>query len=152
MTGYSTGIDVGGRGLNYLMNSKTLVLVNGQRVNNDFTGSVKWLQIPVFLSNIERIEVLTSPLSALYGANSFSALVNIITKPAAKLKGVTVLSRVGENQTREYQIGYGNSFKKIDFRFDVNHSKSEGWGNRDSTKIKEKVLPYVPPGTQDTKW
>lgn len=150
MTGYATGTDVGGRGLNYLLNSKTLILVNGQRVNNDFTGSAKWLQIPVMLSNIDRIEVLTSPLSALYGANSFSALVNIITKPASKLNGASFIARAGENQSQEYQVGYGNTIKKFDFRVDFNFGKSEGWGNRDSSKIKEKVLPYVPPGRTDT--
>lgn len=150
MSGWASGIDVGGRGLNVLENSKTLVLINGQRVNNDYSGSVRWLEIPIFLNNIERIEVITSPLSALYGANSFSALINIITKPTAKLKGINAVSKIGNKQSQTYQIGYGNSIKKFDFRFDVGFDKTEGWGNRDSLKIKETVLPYSPPGTTDS--
>ncbi|HAZ01902.1 MAG TPA: hypothetical protein DCY97_06955 [Marinilabiliales bacterium] len=150
MCGWASSIDVGGRGLNLLGNSKTLVLLNGQRVNNDFTGAVRWAEIPVFLSEIERIEILTSPQSALYGANSFSALINIITKPDSDFKSTDIVMRMGENETQQYQIGYGNNFKNFDFRFNLGMNKTEGWGNRDSTKIKEKVMPYVNPNTGDT--
>jgi outer membrane cobalamin receptor len=142
MSGWDSGIDVGGRGLNQLENSKILVLINGQRVNNDYSGSVRWKEIPVFLENIERIEILTSPLSALYGANAFSATINIITISAGNLKGLYASTRIGEQETQIYHIGYGNKVKKINFRFDIGYGKTEGWGNRDSTKIKDSVMPY----------
>lgn len=150
MSGFATGTDVAGRGLNQLENSKLLVMVNGQRVNNDFTGAVKWLQIPVMLHNIERIEILTSPLSSLYGANSFSALINIITKPIDKLNTIDFQTKIGQNNSQELWLGYGKSFSKLHIRYDANFSQSEGWGNRDSSEIKEEVLPYVIPGTTDT--
>ena len=75
MSGWASGIDVGGRGLNILENSKTLVLINGQRVNNDFTGAVKWMQIPILLNNIEqmenyykKLEILVEEMKLYYNA------------------------------------------------------------------------------------
>lgn len=142
MSGWDSNIDVAGRGLNMLQTSKFLVLVNGQRVNMDYSGSIRWKEIPVFLENIKRIEVITSPLSALYGANSFSGMINIITKSADELKGLRADIRIGEKETQEYHLCYGSKIGKLKLGITAGWTKTEGWGNRDSSKVKEYVLPY----------
>ena len=142
MSGWDNNIDVGGRGLNVFQNSKFLVLIDGQRLNRDYSGSVRWKEIPVFLEDIERIEVITSPLSALYGANSFSGMINIITKSTEKLKGLRVDTRIGEKETQEYHIRYAGKAGKLKFKLNTGVAKTEGWGNRDSTLVEEDVLLY----------
>ena len=67
----------------------------------------------MFLEDIERIEVITSPLSALYGANSFGGMINIITKSTEKLKGLRVDARIGEKETQEYHIRYAGKVGKL---------------------------------------
>lgn len=64
----------------YSENSMTLVMVNGRQVYNYVNGGTFWESIPVDIASIERIEVVRGSVSALYGANAVSGVVNIITK------------------------------------------------------------------------
>ncbi len=72
--------DVSARGFNRRLSNKLLVLVDGRSVYLDFIGSTVWASLPVTLDEIERIEVIRGPGSAIYGANAFAGVVNIITK------------------------------------------------------------------------
>lgn len=59
-----------------------LVLVNGVRVNDPQTGHFH-LEVPVPLESIEKVEVLTGPASALFGAGAAGGVIAITTsKPA----------------------------------------------------------------------
>ncbi|HYO73640.1 MAG TPA: TonB-dependent receptor plug domain-containing protein, partial [Archangium sp.] len=59
--------------------AEVLFLLNGQRLNNFFDGKAL-LNLPV--ENLERIEVIRGPGSALYGAGAFLGVVNIVTQRA----------------------------------------------------------------------
>ena len=72
--------DVSIRGFNRRLSNKVLVLVDGRSVYLDFIGSVVWESVPVTLEEIDRIEIIRGPGSAIYGANAFGGVVNIITK------------------------------------------------------------------------
>ncbi len=56
------------------------LLLNGHSLNDPFTGSA----LPVFddrpIDDVKQIEIIRGPGSALYGANAFLAVVNIITR------------------------------------------------------------------------
>jgi vitamin B12 transporter len=61
----------------------TLVLVDGVRVN-DPTASDEYLFNYGLLDNVERIEIIRGPQSAIWGTDAVSAVINIITKQAAE--------------------------------------------------------------------
>jgi len=67
------------RGFNSRLANKLLVLVDGRSVYNDILGSTFWEALSIDVDQIERIEVVRGPGSALYGANAFTGVVNIIT-------------------------------------------------------------------------
>lgn len=67
--------DIGIRGATF---EQVLVLVDGVRYNNSQTGHLH-LDLPVSVQEIERIEVLLGPGSAVYGPDAFGGVVNIIT-------------------------------------------------------------------------
>ncbi|MCC6557607.1 MAG: TonB-dependent receptor, partial [Polyangiaceae bacterium] len=67
------------RGFNSRLSNKLLVLVNGRTVKNDILGSTFWEMLTIDVDQIERIEVVRGPGSALYGADAFTGIVNIIT-------------------------------------------------------------------------
>ena len=71
---------VGARALTDEGADKVLVLIDGLEVNNEVFGPVFWMALPVHLSDIERVEVIRGPGSALYGANAHSAVVSITTR------------------------------------------------------------------------
>ena len=68
------------RGFNQRLSNKVLVLVDGRSVYVDLLGSTFWATLPIGVEDIERIEVVRGPGSALYGADAFNGVVNIITK------------------------------------------------------------------------
>jgi iron complex outermembrane receptor protein len=55
-----------------------LILYDGQRLNDGITGGALALTSDYALDNIKQIEVIRGPVSALYGANAFVAVVNLI--------------------------------------------------------------------------
>ncbi len=74
---------------------QVLVMVDGRPVNNTALGAANLSEIPA--ENIERIEIMRGPSSALYGANALGGVVNIITKKATEAKPQT-----------EIRLNYGN--------------------------------------------
>lgn len=61
------------------LNREVLVLVDGQRMTNAFTSSSSYLTPLVSMENVERVEFIRGPGSALYGSNAFLGVVNIVT-------------------------------------------------------------------------
>jgi iron complex outermembrane receptor protein len=62
---------------------KTMVLVDGREVNIELFGIAIWQALPVHMEDIERIEVIRGPGSALYGPNAHSMVVAITTRETA---------------------------------------------------------------------
>ena len=61
--------------------NQTLVLIDGVEINNPAGGS-EFDFANLLASDIERIEVLRGPQSALYGSDAIGGVINIITKSA----------------------------------------------------------------------
>jgi outer membrane receptor for ferrienterochelin and colicins len=58
--------------------SRVLYLIDGRRVTGRVAGRINGDTLP--LDNIERIEIVRGPQSALYGSDGIGGVVNIITK------------------------------------------------------------------------
>ena len=67
------------RGYNGPNAERLLVLVNGRQVYKDYFGLVTWGDIPVEMPEIQQIEVVKGPNTALFGFNAVSGVINIIT-------------------------------------------------------------------------
>ncbi|MGC9365249.1 MAG: TonB-dependent receptor [Fidelibacterota bacterium] len=61
--------------------SRVIVLVDGFPAMSFDNGTIYWDAVPV--QNIDRIEILKGPGSALYGSNAMGGVINIITKTMA---------------------------------------------------------------------
>jgi outer membrane receptor for ferrienterochelin and colicin len=78
VTGAQTEVSL--RGFNQRLSNKVLVLVNGRSVYVDLLGATFWQALSIGVEDVERIEVVRGPGSALYGADAFNGVINIITK------------------------------------------------------------------------
>ncbi len=78
VTGGQTEVSI--RGFNQRLSNKTLVLVDGRSVYADILGATIWQTLSIGVEDIQRIEVVRGPGSALYGADAFNGVINIITK------------------------------------------------------------------------
>jgi iron complex outermembrane receptor protein len=64
----------------YSENTNTLVMINGRPVFNYAHGGTLWETLPVSFEDIDRIEVVRGPSSALYGPNAVTGVINLITQ------------------------------------------------------------------------
>lgn len=69
---------------------QTAILLNGVNLTNPHTGHYSF-NIPINLSDIERIEIVQGPSSLVYGASAFSGGVNIITRKDKESNGFAKL-------------------------------------------------------------
>ncbi len=70
-----------------LYSNKLLVLIDGRSVYNPIYSGVFWDVQDTLLEDVERIEVIRGPGSAVWGANAVNGVINIITKNAANTQG-----------------------------------------------------------------
>ena len=64
----------------YSENLTTLVMIDGRIVYNYGFGGTMWEAFPIDVQDIERVEIVRGPSSALYGPNAVSGVINFITK------------------------------------------------------------------------
>jgi len=92
------GRGVGGRktiSIRGAENRHTLILINGRRIaaSDAVMGHSNYENSWIPLEDIERVEVVRGPLSALYGSEALGGIVNIITKaPTDRWQGSIKLS------------------------------------------------------------
>lgn len=99
VTGFSqsTGHDykIGYHGGTLSIPRRLQVLVDGVSVYLGGLSKIDWSQLPVTVPDIERIEVTLNPSAASYGANSFNAVVNIITRHSFDLPNNEIFTEFG---------------------------------------------------------
>ena len=110
------GSTIGGTTLNLrgLGPQYTLVLLNGRRFQAEDPANIDLIPVDA----IERIEVLKSGASAVYGSDAVAGVVNIITKRDSQgfnFDGYYGESGQGDDQTRRFSASWGTSNDTMNF-------------------------------------
>lgn len=125
-----SSFDVCARSLNKLGSNSMLVLVDGRSVYADFYGITLWEYLQVPLQAIKAIEVIRGPGSAMYGANAFAGVINIITFEADEIRNHTLrssYSNLGRGSSSMLLAGDRGSFHwRLAAGFDQNHNRKQG--------------------------
>lgn len=118
------------RGIYSAYNPQTLVLQNGVPMTTLFVGNRGngWGGLPV--QHIARIEVMLSPGSALYGADAYAGVINIITKNAQDIAGTEAGLRLGSFGSREAWVQHGGSWGPVQLAAFLRRYSSDGPGSR----------------------
>jgi iron complex outermembrane receptor protein len=97
--------EIGVRGILTDNSEKVRILIDGVAVNENLEGSGTILFGDMVLDNVQQIEIIRGPGSALYGTNAFVGVISIITKDAASSgASTTVSARGGSFNTREGSV------------------------------------------------
>ena len=110
---------------------QVLVMIDGQPINDGYSGGFKLANIPT--ENIDRIEVIKGPASALYGSNAMGGVINIITKDKAKQETI-VRSSIGGQGTDSQSVYTSGSTGKIDYFITAQRTSVDGYESNDQYK------------------
>lgn len=111
--------------------SRTLVLVDGQTLNDPYIGAVTWESVPA--ETVERIEVVPGPFSSIYGGSAMGGVINIITKTPTK-REFSVKAGYGSDNFKSGSLVYQNRLgERVGIVFDYAHKQSDGY-------IKDEVV------------
>ncbi len=138
------------RGIYEGQNPQVLMLVNGISISNLFTGNrgQVWGGMPV--EAISRIEVIRGPGSAIYGADAFAGVINIVTKNAREIDGTEVGVRYGSFNTKEVWALHGGNYAGFDVALMAEVKSTDGHNeNVDSDAISLTGASLTPGSTSN---
>ena len=115
------------RGIKSTGTEKVLVLIDGHPVNESFFGSAMTLYDDLSVENIQQIEVIRGPGSALYGANAVTGVINIITKKTKNIKGDTVIVQAGSWNTKKSGFLFGKQMEEWDYSGYIEYFETDGF-------------------------
>jgi iron complex outermembrane receptor protein len=117
------------RGIANNQNSQILFLLNGTRITTAFRGSPESaLDIPV--AAIKQVEVIRGPASAVYGADAFAGVINVITKKTDDIKGTSLGVRAGNWDSQSGWGQVGNHWAGWDVAASVQYQHTQGDSGR----------------------
>ncbi|WP_372774396.1 TonB-dependent receptor plug domain-containing protein [Mangrovibacterium sp.] len=108
-------------------NTTILVMIDNRIVYSYFSGGTFWETLPIDLNDIERIEVVRGPASALYGPNAATGVINIITSHSDE-KGVNAFASgtIGADKTKIVNTNFGYNWNnKTKLSFSANFSERQ---------------------------
>jgi iron complex outermembrane receptor protein len=103
-----------------------LMLVNGISIDTLYTGGRNYVWGGMPVSQIARIEVIRGPGSAVYGADAFVGVINIITKNRDDIDGTEVGARYGSNHTYDAWMLHGTRWGAIDVAAMLEYQSTDG--------------------------
>ncbi|TNF07523.1 MAG: TonB-dependent receptor [Gammaproteobacteria bacterium] len=115
------------RGIYADFNPQVLMLINGIPITNLFQGdrNLGWGGMPV--QAISRIEVIRGPGSALYGADAFAGVINIVTHEANGEDHFEAGARYGTHNTKEYWVSKSGAVGDVKFYGIFEALKTDGF-------------------------
>jgi iron complex outermembrane receptor protein len=130
------------RGIRTPTSEKILLMIDGHSLNKSFTGSALYtLAQDMPVENIKKIEVIRGPGSALYGANAFVAVINVITRDPDGIDGIEVKGGYGSFDTSHANITAGKSFENgLDLSGSADYFRTDG----DDIRIERDTLTGTP--------
>lgn len=150
-----TGIDIsrnGGSGslssvfLRGAESDQVLVLIDGMRVSSATSGAFDWSSLPI--DQVERIEIVRGPRTALYGSDAVGGVIQVFTKNADNASGVYGSLTVGKHKTVRGSVGFAKSTAKTKFALNVSAEDSDGFS---ATNEKAGAFVFNPDNDSNKK-
>ena len=147
--GYFTGLDIeqgkayriGARGRSTALSESVLFLVNGNRLNDLYTGGVSIINRLIPVENIKQIEVIRGPGSSLYGSNAFLGVVNIVTKESVN----DIQLSYGSFHGVALAGNFSKSYENIDINAFVKGFSNDGYEFDDFTDLVGRTSDMTDP-------
>ena len=139
--------NVNARGFNSTLNRRVLVLQDGRDLSIAFLGSQEWNGMTLPLEDVDRMEMVRGPGSALYGANAFSGVINITTPTAREVLGTKLTLAGGELETFRGDLRHAGVFAddRFGYRINAGYNRSDTYTRsrtlRDGSSLQQEYEP-----------
>ncbi|HZF78677.1 MAG TPA: TonB-dependent receptor, partial [Rubrivivax sp.] len=131
---------ISARGFANVLANKTLVLIDGRTLYTPLFSGVFWEAQDIVLEDIDRIEVITGPSTALWGSNAVNALIHVITRSAAATQSTLAQARIGNREhvgvvRQGFALGQSGHLRAYAKAYDRDASqRADGSSFNDSSK------------------
>lgn len=116
---------VGVRGMHHEFADRTLVLINGRNTGDVSYGGTDWMAMPVLMDDIDRIEIVRGPGGAVWGANAFNGVINILTRKPEDSHGFAMATTLTEFGDSYSQFRWGGGTKDFSWRLSAGYEELE---------------------------
>jgi outer membrane cobalamin receptor len=130
--------------------SQTLIMIDGREMQN-LLAAETFISHQFTTHNVKQIEIINGPGSALYGANAYVGVINIITKHGSKdFEAVELQLETGSNNTNAYSLTFAKTFGdlRLSGSARVYKSDNEDFSEfvNDTGKFSEGLSPVLQTG------
>ncbi len=121
------------RGFNSSFSSRLLTLTDGRMANVPSLRLTAYNVIPVSFDDVEQIEVVLGPSSALYGPNAHSGVLNIVTSSPLRSQGTKFniqsgyLNQTSTSPLEKYTFRTAHKFNNIGIKVSAVALRGEDW-------------------------
>lgn len=122
----------------------TLVMVDGVQVNRA-GGGFDFAALST--DNIERIEIVRGPASALYGSDAVTGVIHVITRAGRGAPRITGSGQAGSFGRRDWQVGVLAGTDRAAFSVSVAHRDTDGllaFNNRSVNRVLSGRASVIP--------
>lgn len=117
-------------GTNFVDSRRMQVLVDGRSVYSTGLANVSWMDLPISLDDIERIEITRGPNASTYGANAFLGTINIITRHPQDTERLALQTRQGDGGVEDYQLRYSGGHELAHWRVTLASRHDNGFDHK----------------------
>lgn len=117
------------RGIHTGFNPQVLLMINGVPVQSSLQGGrPSLLRVPT--TSIDRIEIIRGPGSAVYGADAYSGVINIITKDASVIDATQVGGGTGSFGGKDVWLTTAAQWQDWSASLSLSYQESNGDNSR----------------------
>lgn len=137
LVGYHSGFgekapSVSYHGTNAPEHRRLQVLIDGRSVFKPGLARVEWVDIPLAIEDIARIEVIRGPNSAAYGSNAYLGIINILTKHPQDENSKTLKVTAGTRDVANTYLNLASVFSDTHFRWTLGSKQKSGFDYLDN--------------------
>ncbi len=114
--------------------SQTVVLIDGVRVSSASAGIPPLESIP--LAQVDRIEILRGPASALYGADAIGGVIQIFTRRGRGAPALNAFAGVGTMWTGEVDVGVTGTTEALAYSLGGGYYSTQGYSATNSAQTQ----------------
>ncbi len=138
------------RGFNNAFESKTYTMVDNRESYNPAMSVVAYSRLPIDMLDIERVEVVRGPSSALYGPGVAQGVIHFITKDPFDYPGTSVSAGIGEQSLRQISFRHAQLIgEKLAFKLTGAFMESEDWKLSPDDPHDASILAAIEPDLKD---